>query len=267
MISQRLKHHQKIKNLFISLAVGCVLGLLGVFGMDAFPLHISILYWSITCAVGWLIYSPLIALVNAKCETFISKEWLRIAIGALLGSVLMAFAVPVISWAFFANELQFLGRFLNIFPKTCLIGGIITFFALIREIFDTQKQQLIASMQALEASKHAEQEVSNKPYEDFIKQIPLEKRGDLYCLEMSDHYVKVYTSKGHHMLLMRFKDALQALESYSGLQTHRSWWVATSAIEKVTRSNRKLVLMLKNGLTVPVSKTYAEQVKEAGFRH
>ena len=50
---------------------------------------------------------------------------------------------------------------------------------------------------------------------------------------MSDHYVKVHQEASY--ATNDSKDALQALESYGGLQTHRSWWVATDAIEKVTK--------------------------------
>ena len=95
--------------------------------------------------------------------------------------------------------------------------------------------------------------------------LPVDKRGELYCLEMDDHYVKVYTDKGHHMLLMRFKDALGLLEEFDGLQTHRSWWVSTQAVESVQKEQRKTTLVLKNQLRVPVSKTFNEAVKKAGL--
>lgn len=98
-----------------------------------------------------------------------------------------------------------------------------------------------------------------------MNQLPIEKRGELLCLEMSDHYVKVYTSKGHHMVLMRFKNALSALSLYPGTQTHRSWWVAHNAIKQVKKDERKISLVLLNDLVVPVSRTYARDVKQAGF--
>jgi len=99
--------------------------------------------------------------------------------------------------------------------------------------------------------------------EKFMAQLPVDKRGKLFCLEMSDHYLKVYTDKGHHLILMRFKDALALLSDYQGLQTHRSWWVAIDAITKVNKDGRKTYLELTNELQVPVSKTYAEAVKAA----
>ncbi|MCL1125610.1 LytTR family DNA-binding domain-containing protein [Shewanella surugensis] len=86
--------------------------------------------------------------------------------------------------------------------------------------------------------------------------LPYDKRGELYCLEMSDHYLKVYTDKGHHMLLMRFKDALEMLVDASGFQTPRSWRVAKGAVLGRERAGRKLILALKNEIKFPVSRTY-----------
>lgn len=100
-----------------------------------------------------------------------------------------------------------------------------------------------------------------------MQELPVNKRGDLICLEMCDHYVKVHTDKGHHMVLMRFKDAMQALENYLGIQTHRSWWVATDAITSVKKEQRKVQLVLSNELVIPVSRTYQKRVTEAGFSH
>ena len=93
-----------------------------------------------------------------------------------------------------------------------------------------------------------------------MEKLPLEKRGNLLCLEMDDHYLKVYTDKGHHLILMRFKDALALLESYAGLQTHRSWWVAIDAITTTQRDGRKVSLTLSNSLAVPVSRTYMKNI-------
>ena len=97
--------------------------------------------------------------------------------------------------------------------------------------------------------------------EQFMGLLPLEKRGKLLCLEMDDHYLKVHTDKGQHMLLMRLKDALMQLEGFPGLQTHRSWCVANHAVVSVNKENRKMSLLLTNHLEVPVSRTFVEAVK------
>ena len=67
------------------------------------------------------------------------------------------------------------------------------------------------------------------------------------------------------MLLMRLKDALLQLEGFPGLQTHRSWWVASDAIVSVNKQNRKMTLLLSNNLEVPVSRTFVDAVKAANI--
>ena len=177
----------------------------------------------------------------------------------------MSFAISLISWFFFEIPINIPLQFPEIFPKALLIGSVITIITMARDHLAFQKAELAASKQALESSEQTAQEVVDQAYADFMAQLPVEKRGELLCLEMSDHYLKVYTDQGHHMLLMRFKDALAMLSSYEGLQTHRSWWVAKSAIVKVNKDGRKLQLVLSNGLAVPVSRTYLAEIKEAGF--
>ena len=49
------------------------------------------------------------------------------------------------------------------------------------------------------------------------------------------------------------------------MQVHRSWWVAKDGVSETRRDNGKLVLVLKNGTDVPVSRTYQAAAKDAGL--
>ena len=46
-----------------------------------------------------------------------------------------------------------------------------------------------------------------------------------------------------------------------GRQVHRSWWVAEGAVTSTERSGARTLLVLRNGLKVPVSKTFRDQAK------
>lgn len=264
-ISEFLKNNQRIKNIALAAFVGMVIGFLAPFGMDRLSPFVTVSYWVITCIVGYGIYSPCINLSDQVLLKTLTKEWQRVAIGALVASALMSFAVPMLTYLFFGLKLDLLKQFPDIFPKAILIGGVITLITMLRDLLEKRTLALEQSQQALAQSQQDNQQILDKSYQEFMTQIPIEKRGELLCLEMSDHYLKVYTDKGHHMLLMRFKDALAALESFPGLQTHRSWWVAKSAIVKVSKDGRKLQLTLSNDILVPVSRTYVEAIKTAGF--
>ena len=99
----------------------------------------------------------------------------------------------------------------------------------------------------------------------FLKRLPPKLGQNLLCLQMEDHYIRAYTEKGDTLVRMRLKDAVAELEGYGGLQVHRSWWVVLKATESVKRDGRRHMIHLKNGMQVPVSKTYADTLKEAGY--
>ncbi|MFT7561572.1 MAG: hypothetical protein ACI93R_003501 [Flavobacteriales bacterium] len=85
------------------------------------------------------------------------------------------------------------------------------------------------------------------------------KDATILALEAEDHYVMVHCDKGKELLLMRFSDAVLALNDL-GLRVHRSWWVASNAIEKFERCDAKHLIHLNNGFIVPVSRRYQKEV-------
>ena len=256
--NQAFNRSSMLRRIAISLSVGAFVGFLAPFGMHQAPLWISLTFWMSTCLLGYVIYSPTIALFDWFLQPWLARIWQRVAAGAFAASAVMSFVVPLMVWLFFGNPVIYSEQFLSVFSKTFLIGGVITLISFMRERSAQLKDEL-------ETVKDTHQTVANKAVEEFIATLPIDKRGELLCLEMADHYVKVYTDKGHHLLLMRFKDALTALDNYDGLQTHRSWWVARNAVVKVQKEQRKLQLVLSNDVIVPVSKTYVERVKQAGL--
>ena len=100
---------------------------------------------------------------------------------------------------------------------------------------------------------------------DFFRRIPPALGRDLLALEMEDHYLRIHTVLGSDLILLRLRDALAELGSERGRQVHRSWWVAEGAVATIERSAGRLMLKLRNGVDVPVSKTFRDQVKAAGW--
>lgn len=253
------------KNIIAVLGVGVFIGFLAPFGMDRLNPLLTTLYWVITCLIGYGIYFPTILFINNKFAERVKQQWIRIAIGSLLASILMTFIIPIITLVFFDQAISWLIQLKDTFPKTVMIGAVITLVNMMQNYIQQQKQLLSESKLALKQSEQNTQLVTHQAATDFLAQVPFEKRGTLLCLEMSDHYLNVHTDKGQHLLLMRFKDAISALNEYPGMQTHRSWWVAHDAISKVEKDGRKLQLRLCNDTLIPVSRTYIESVKAAGF--
>jgi hypothetical protein len=104
------------------------------------------------------------------------------------------------------------------------------------------------------------------PAPKFLERLPLKLRGaEVWAVEAEDHYLRLHTSKGQDLILMRLADAVAELEGIEGMQVHRSWWVARDAITDARRGDGRATLTLKDGAEVPVSRTYAAQLRERGW--
>lgn len=94
---------------------------------------------------------------------------------------------------------------------------------------------------------------------------PKLRSADIYAITSEDHYIRVYTSAGENMILMRLSDAIKETAPLPGLAPHRSWWVGEAGVESTKRKDGKTILTLKNGTIVPVSRSGAKTVKDAGW--
>ncbi len=100
----------------------------------------------------------------------------------------------------------------------------------------------------------------------FLKRLPPKLRGaELYAVEAQDHYLRLHTSGGSDLILMRLADALDELEGLAGARIHRSWWVAREAVQGVRRDNGRILLTVPGGVEAPVSRTYLAALREEGW--
>lgn len=89
--------------------------------------------------------------------------------------------------------------------------------------------------------------------------------GVIYAVQAEDHYLRIRTSKGSDLILMRLTDAIGELEGIEGAQTHRSWWVAKDGIDKVKRADGRVTLVLKDGTEAPVSRPNVRALRDSGW--
>ena len=100
----------------------------------------------------------------------------------------------------------------------------------------------------------------------FLSRLPANLRGaDVWAVEAQDHYLRLHTSKGRDLILMRLSDAVVELEGLEGARTHRSWWVARAAVTGVERADGRATLTLVDGAEAPVSRAYVKALREAGW--
>jgi DNA-binding LytR/AlgR family response regulator len=104
------------------------------------------------------------------------------------------------------------------------------------------------------------------PPAKFLTRLPAKLAGaELYAVEAEDHYLRLHTSRGQDLILMRLSDAIAELEGLEGAQTHRSWWVAKGSVAAAARGDGRAVLTLKDGSEVPVSRGFARDLRQAGW--
>lgn len=99
----------------------------------------------------------------------------------------------------------------------------------------------------------------------FLEEIdPAIARG-VHWIEADDHYLRVHAANGSARVLMRFRDALEELAHLPGIRIHRSHWVKIEAVQEVRVDGRRHVAVLPCGSEVPVSRTYVDDLREAGL--
>ena len=99
----------------------------------------------------------------------------------------------------------------------------------------------------------------------LLDRLPLDKRGALVSLSVEDHYVRVRTTRGEAMVLMRLGDAIREAAPVAGLRVHRSHWVARDAVRAVRREGDRAVLQMTAGGDIPASRSHIPALREAGL--
>lgn len=95
----------------------------------------------------------------------------------------------------------------------------------------------------------------------FLHRLEPELSGPVLRVSADNHYLDVYTAEGKGRLNMRFRDALDQLQSAGGVRIHRSHWVAEQTLVAVHQDGRRHVAELTCGTRLPVSNAYVDEVR------
>lgn len=240
MVSQFIK--KLIPLVLTSVIAGAILTILGPFGTSRLGFIERAVYWIGLCVAGGL-GTGIIDIVSARFN-WTPKNW-QLALGQSVGATLCVTAVLFI-----------------LFPPQSMPSLLLTlFYVWVIAI-------VICSFGILfHSRKYKEQGVeATKTRPDILDRLPPKLRStDIYAISAEDHYVRMHTSAGDEMVLMRLSDAIKEMSPLIGEQVHRSWWVAEMGIEKVERKSGKTQIRLKNDVVVPVSRSGQKAVKDAGW--
>lgn len=230
-----------LRGLLITLAAALFLGFAGAFGSIELPLFERLGYWLVLMLLGWLWGAFISRLLFRRLEDRLGV-WTR----ALLSSITLA--IP------FTAVVALAGRYA--FHQTFGPAGLAGLF------FPVAIIALIMVTLNVLVERQATTAASDRPPK-FLERLPLKLRGaEIWAVEAEDHYLRLHTSKGQDLILMRLADAVAELEGIEGAQVHRSWWVARDAITGAARGDGRATLTLMDGSEVPVSRTYARTLRE-----
>ncbi|CTQ55014.1 Response regulator of the LytR/AlgR family protein [Roseibium album] len=113
----------------------------------------------------------------------------------------------------------------------------------------------------MEEGDRGEPNVSENLGKGYLRHMDQPLEGSLLRVEAQEHYVRLVGQFESRMMLYRFNDIVSELSSELGMQVHRSHWVAFDAMERLLRENGRLWLSAKDGIKIPVSRKYVEEVR------
>ncbi len=96
----------------------------------------------------------------------------------------------------------------------------------------------------------------------FLQSLEPPLLGEICSLEAQEHYVKIVSTEESRMVLHRFSDVVMQMSDSTGIQVHRSHWVADAAVKQAVVQGQAMKLELQDGRKVPVSRTFRAAVEQ-----
>lgn len=235
----------------IAILPGFVLSLLGPFGSFSAPAWMRFAYWMPTMAIAACIGAA-ISIWSERSPVFDRRPVLRVAVVTTLMTAAMSGA------AYGWGVLVFGPGRMTYSPTFVFYVATITIVVVaISAILRARRTTIAAAPLPAPAAAGPSPLAARLP--------PKLKDAAILALQGEDHYVRIHTDKGSDLILMRLADAIDAMGTTPGARTHRSWWVAKSAVQSVRRDNGRTALVLTNTTEAPVSRGYAPELREAGW--
>lgn len=240
------------RGFLIATIAGLAMTFTGAFGTGAIPLVSRICYWLLIMEAGAVIGVVATIGVHAWGE-LADKPWLE---GTLI-SALIAFPLTLVvvtaNFVFAGTASPSLAYVTTVFVMVFAVTALIT----VVNYATARPAPAITTSEPSAAS-------AKRPL--LVDRLPPHLRdAAIYALEAEDHYLRVHTAAGSDLILMRMSDAIQELGGVDGARTHRSWWVARTAIQSVTRKDGRAELILPRGVTALVSRSTYPKLRDKGW--
>ncbi len=250
---------QYLSGFVVAALAAVVMAVTGALGTDEAPFGVRLGFWLI-CMLGG-------AFIGAGASTMF-KTWgglarwpwaevLGIAVTMALPQTLIVIAARSMIFDLRVPTNSGIGIMFGFVMFICVVMVALD-YAMHRDQYGAQAGAPAIPIEAAPATAD--------PEARFRERLPHGLRAaQLLALEAEDHYLRVHTDSGSGLILLRMADAVVELAAVEGAQTHRSWWVARSAVAETKRGDGRAMLTLHNGQDVPVSRSYYKTINEAGW--
>ena len=226
---------------------GALLAAAGAFGTAGAPLGVRLVYW-----VGLILAGTGLARIVQGAIARIAALEQRPISQLVCGTFVLSALLTLVVWSVSLRVLPDAGRpdLLGYFPTVLVVSAAMTTL------------NVLAARQPVET--HAAP--AGTPPPRFLDRLPARLKGaDLHAVQAEDHYLRLHTDRGSDLILMRLAEAIAELDGLEGAQTHRSWWVARAGVESARREGGRVLLRLKSGAEVPISRTYVRALRDEGW--
>ena len=243
-LNKSLRHPRFWAILGAMIVLFSVIGPFGTF--ESLSLGPRFLYWAGTMIGSWAIAILSLGITVALLNKFSLSLNVTMIIGAIFSAAPIALFLNVIIPLFFSKgtPYSFWVQYLYALPIT-LTFALITNFLVNAEMNGEETQ------------------ITSDEDNSLMARIPSEKRGPIKYMSAEDHYVKVVTTRGSEMVLIRMADAENAVAQLSGTRIHRSHWVNKKYVVSHNRQNGQPYVVMDDGLELPVSRSYTKAARAA----
>jgi hypothetical protein len=240
--------------LWWALCLGLLFGIIGPFGSYPANLFTRTAYWAGLFVAGTLLLWPAVATaaVIGPAKGFPLSFACTIAV--LAGAIPLAMLAAGgghLFWPVRASGM----RALEWYGQTALIALPLSAGALWLE------RHHYGAARVRDPASVAAQTTAYEP----PRRLPDHLLENALCLQMEDHHVRIHAHHRSWLQLATMREAIDQIDPARGLQVHRSWWVARTAVRDVVEDGRTVRLRLANGIEVPVARSRIATLRSEGW--
>lgn len=252
--------------MWVSVSLVVVLTALNPAGTNDTSFFARIIIWALQ--IGLLL--PLMVcthqLLQASKAFQTVNPWIRLLASGLVGSVLFVpFGLAIDSlfglddWTGVSGLADILGLFFE--ELSYILAPAVLIWAGINAPLVLQLDFRENTTQSAGDGEDKNKPNSMKTAQGILSLLPGQLGTDVVYLQSELHYVRVVTTQGECLQLYNLKDAIADMEAVvTGVQTHRSYWVAGQHISGIRSEGGRKYLLTTGKHKIPISRRNAASV-------